>query len=565
MADTLSLVAGTDGIVPNYEPDGVWHIWAMFEIFLGGIGSGKYVPKVRDYVVDTDTQQWFKVTSIDITTLIPVLEEITGAVKTDTLSKYDRLIGPATATPATTFRAYVDKSVIPNTLAIDARLTVSGNLCSFAKIFRESTIACTGTVVIAFYDSNGVLIGQNVPLEKVSADEADLVKVVKVCNTAQDLVDGEVLEVIFYSDTGAPVSITQVIVKETSFIRAADASEKYIKDITLETPFLSESNQQLIQYPINVPKSSFSLYGVVHYSDGTKKRYPVDGSKFQIFGLDNYVSTIVGQKTPLVLKYNLADNEIVYGATVTNEKFITKSYQAITQKADGAYSVKLFGYPVWIDAVNGYRLEWFLLNLDRNVFYRATPYVKFNENTAAFNPINYGANQKVSVSIDLNDVNGIYKKYVHTQTLEIMLLRPADDQSGSNWGVGFESNQNPQYGRDTFALMTFVNANLKYLNISQNETVFEAWLDKVMYRTKPLFDTDYETEAPVPNMFSIIIGSNEFEFHISKWHQDLTIENVALANTDSVFIKFFKRTTETDLILSVAGMNVWEALEMPPL
>ncbi|MCP5940243.1 hypothetical protein NL351_30475, partial [Klebsiella pneumoniae] len=63
---------------------------------------------------------------------------------------------------------------------------------------------------------------------------------------------------------------------------------------------------------------------------------------------------------------------------------MTEKYRTMAVAADGAFTVKLFCYPVWIDEISGYRLEWYLYNLNRSVVYKVTDKVQVTPNTLAF-------------------------------------------------------------------------------------------------------------------------------------------------------------------------------------
>lgn len=550
-------VTGNDGVVPIRNPESRWTTYALQEIYTGQQGAGKYVPKLNDYVVDYETHQWYKVIRLDETTWIAELDAIKTSVPDDEFSEKDRLLGAGSGIETETFRIFIDRSVIPYALTPDARLSFKASMASYIRIFKGDEI--NGKIISMMYDSAGNLLGDKVPLSLAYMPNGQnyTVKSIPTCSTTEELENNEYVTIVAYSDTGGVVSKRQMMVWNTGFIRAADASQKYITGISLETPFLSEADDTIILYPINVPLAGFQLVGVVHYSDGSTAKYPVDGTRFQVFGLEDYVATIVNQELGVVLKYNLTSNEVVYGSTVTNERFITRQFKAVTQNADGVYGVKLFGYPVWIDAVSGYRMEWFLLNLDRNAYYRCTQYVIFNENSPAFNPIQYGVNQRVSVSVNLKNVNGIFKNYIHTQVIDIVLVRPATDHTGTVWTIGYEVDQNPPFGRNNKADLTFINQNLRKVRIDQGETVLDTWLERMFYRTIPLYDAQVEAKAPKPDMFSLLIGNTELQFPISQWNQDLQITQ-SLLNNETLFIKFFKRTTETDLILSVSALPVWQ-------
>lgn len=556
----MSVAGTTDGIAPVYDPDGRWTIWGLHEIFTGTEGNKRYVPKVGDWVINKDTAEYWRVVDVDMSTMIARLDPIDNAVNVRPLDEFDRLLGVGPTWRKDTQRAMIDRSVIPYTLSVDGRCYVNAVDASYAKIFRGSEIDGTSKVISAYYDSAGNLVSENIPLELVEMQNGVNYhrRVPMVCNTTEDIEDNELLYICFYSDRGSLLSKDALIAENTAFVRSTDASKKYVVAITLETPFLSEADPLLIQYPLNVPLEGMNFYGVVHYSDGDELRMPVDGTKFSLFGAENFVSTIPTQKFPIQLKYKLGSNEIAVGAIANgSERFFTADYKAMTMKAEGAYSVKLFGYPVWVNQASGYRLEWYLFNMDRDTYFKATAHVVFNENTPAFDPIAYGINQVVSVSVDLNKVNGIYKNYIHTQLVEIVLVRPGTEHTGSNWTVGFEPGQNPPFGRNNHANMTFINQNLRKVVIHQDEVDLDVWLDRMFYMTKPLYDSYAETRAPKPNMFALVVNGVETEFRIEQWRDELTFSQ-SLADSGTLFVKFFKRTPETDILLGMTGMPVWQ-------
>lgn len=557
---TIINTTGSDGIAPVYEPDSRWTQWALQQIFVPGQqGAGRYIPKVNDYVIDYTTDERWRVTDVDITTGASTLKKITAILDPGDIGDVDILLGAGPTTQDDTMRAYIDRSVIPHTLAVDGVCYVNASMASYCKFFRGANLGTAGEVVSAFYDQTGNLLGQNVPLELVREPEGVnyTQRIPAQCYTAFELEDGELLTVVFYADDGGVVSKRVVLVENTGYIRSTDASQKYITHISLESPFMSKSDPTLLEYPLNVPVRGLNLFGVVHYSDGSTMRMPVDGTKFAIMGINDWSATIIGQKLPLVLKYNLAPGELVYGATAGEGKYVTENYRAVAVKADGAYTVKLFCYPVWVDAQNGYRLEWFLYNLDRNIYYRATPFVKFNENSPAFNPIGYGISQRISVSIKLSDVNGSYNDYLHVQQIDIALLRQGSDHTGTNWTIGYDPGQNPPFGRNNKADYTFINQNLTKVKIDQGETTKAAWLARLLDLTRPLTDPSKEVTPPEPDFFALVIGDTEIEFPIAQWADELVL-NQSVPDSSTLYVKFFKRTVENDLQIAIAGIPVWQ-------
>lgn len=562
MADEILSVVGTDGHTVIQNKLAQWKIWALYEIYMGKEGENRYVPNVKDFVYNTETYEQYKVVAIDPTTLIPTLIPIIVRPDSGEFDGADQLLGVGPGTQSDTYRIYIDDSVVPHVMTVDVRLKVAGTMTSYAKIFIGSEVNGTARVISAYYDQAGNMLGQNVPLELAAGPDQNnhSIKVVRPCYTTEKVKDNEILTAVFYSDEGRVVSKRQLLAENTAFIRSTDASQKYVTDISLKSDFLSTSDPLLLEYPMNVNLEGFNLFGVVHYSNGDKLEMPVDNTKFSLYGLESFVGTQIGQRADLVLNYNLSPGEIAYGDTSTvngTVKFKNKNYKLITVKADNSYTVKLYAYPVWLDEVNGYRLNFFMLDLNRALCRDVTPYVRFNENTPAFRPKDYGINQLLSISINLQDVDGTYKSYIHTQTLEMVLTHPGSDRSGTNWTIAFQPGQNPPFGRTNYAVMTYINQNLKKLKLNSEAPTQAEWLERKYWATKPLFDPAQEATAPLPNMFALMFGTTELQFSIDQWKDELEI-NRLMKDSDTLFIKFFRRVNNTDLVLSVSAMPIYQ-------
>lgn len=556
---TPTSITGVDGVSPVYAPDRIWTIWNINDMYVGGIGNNKFVSNVNDLVFDMATGEQFIVVEVDQTTLI-ARWVLWNKIPSQTVDQVDVLLGPSPGVERDTYIAYIDKSVIPYTLCVDARLKIHATTATKAKIFWENNLTGNQEVVSAFYDQSGNLLGQEVPLELVDMPNGQnfATKALKVCYTTREIADGDYLTVVCYSDDGMVRSKAVVLAENSAFIRNSNTAAKYVMSIALESPFLSESDPTLIEYPLNVPLAGLNLIGVVTYSDGSKIRLPVDQTKFSVYGIQDqgYISTVIGQAFPVVLRYLLSPGEFVYGATVGENKVISRQFNARTIQANGAYTVKLFVYPVWIDALHGYRLTWRLYNLDRNISYDATAYVKMNDNSLGFDPLAYNVRQNLTVSVNLNDINGIFKSYKHVQTVDVTLLTPGTART-TNWTIGYSPSQNPPYGRNNFAATTFVNQNLTTVKVDMGATDVNDWLNRIVAMTQPLTDPQKEATWPAPNFFALVIGGQDVEFPISQWNSQLTV-NQAIPDSSTLFIKFYKKTADNILQISIAGIPVYQ-------
>lgn len=551
---------GVNGEVLIYEPNSPFKIWAYSEVYVGTTTSGVYVPKVGDFVVDTETFTWNKVISIDPTTYIPTFDTINFVPEGSDISEIDVILGQGPGSVYDTHRAYLDTSVRPFDLALEHRNYIHGSMAKYAKIYRGSVANGSDYRVISmYYDTNNNFLGDQIPLELVNMPNGQNYATYSIppCKTSEDMPDGEIITVVIFSDVGHVVSKDKFLIERSSYIRAVNDSIKYVSHIGLESDFISQSDPNLILFPINVPVSSLNLIGVVYYSDGTSVKMPVDNTRFKVFGLETFVSTVVGQEIPLVLTYTLAQNEVAYGTTVGETHHISENYLAKTVQADGQYAVKLFSYPVWQDATNGYKLRWFMYNLDREQVFDVTPYITFNGTSQTYNPTMYGVTQTLSVSLNLQNVSGTFSNYMFTQTIGVSLLKPGTD-TPTNWTIQFENGQNPVYGLNNQVLSTFVNANLSQLDITSGATTQDEWLQNLFYNTKPLFNPSTETKAPAPNMFTVMIGAASMTLPISEWQNTVVFNGLVNIN-DTCYIKFIFRNNGDDTQLSIAGLPIHAA------
>lgn len=555
MANNPYGIVGTDKVAPFYTPNAKYEIFSMDQVYKGGPGEGRYVPKIGDRIDDLPLGLSYRVTSLDLATLICQYIEIKPIASSGEFD--DILLGPGPGTQSDTYRIYLDRSVIPYSLAVDARLSVKGTMCRYARIFRGSDLTNQGNIIAHTYDSQGNIIGDMIALELVANPGNISERTVPVAYTMEDLPDNEIVTVVFYSDVGSVVSKRQLVVENTAFIRQANLGLKYITDISLKCPFLSATDSTTIELPLNVLLPGVNMTGVVHYSDGSTAELPVDGTKFAMLGLEAYTATTPGQKGYLSLRYRPSSNEVLYGGGSGEFTHKSKKFTVVAKQQEGTYSVKLFPYPVWVDAVHGYSLKWFLYNGDRNVTYDVTGLVEFPANTPAWMPTQYGVNQRITVAINLQNVNGTYKNYRHIQTVEIILRGAATERNTTNWTVGFEVGQSPLYGDGIHADLTFINSNLYKLKVDAGFTTQADWLQALYYNTKPIIDTTKETAPPVPTHYRITVGSTEYEFPISQWNSETTV-GAGLVNSGTAFLRFIRRLPDTDLHLAVAGIALWQ-------
>lgn len=546
----VQTIQAPDGYTVTYDPDALWRLWDIDQIYTGVTGQNKHVPKVRDHLINPITDQRYRVTAIDPLTLVPTYEDITNGT-----SNEGELLAAGVGSQPDTYRIYLDSSVTPHKLHVDARLKLHADTAAYAKIFKGTNISASGHVLGMLYDQNGTFLTHNIPLVLVAMDthENHGIKVIPTCYTNEELVDGAMVTAVIYTAEGGEVSRRTLWVNNSSFIPDLAADTRYVSHVTLESPFMSQTDDHVIEYPINVPLQAMNMFGRVHYSDGSSILLPVDGGKFSLLGLERFVGTYPGQHVPLVLRYRLDTTEVAYGQLVSADgKHIAEPYDLVTTEQRGAFTIKLSGYPVWRSDLSEYQIRWFMSDLNRDVMFDVTPYIYFNQSSDVFNPVGYGLVQKLSVRVNLKDVSQALPSFIHTQTQTVVLMSPGT-VAGANWKLAFEPNQEPLFGEALSAQVNMINQNLWRLNIRAGITNFNDWLDRVFYDSKPLYDLRKEQKAPEPTHIAMFIGAARSEVPISMWNQEFTV-SLNLSSQSNLQMEFIRRTDQGDLRLGVVAV-----------
>lgn len=548
MTNTIGIV-GTDGFTPIYQPDGAWRIIGLHELFQGEEGKGKYVGKVNDWVAEGPTGQIFRITDLDPVTLIPTL----GPVNINKGASVEEI----TTASVSNFRLYYDRSISPYTLKADGMMRIYGSSASFARIYRGSLIDET-KIISQRFNNSGEFIGVDIPLELVAFNSHDnyAIKSVPTTNTKVELDDGETAIVAVFDASGKLLSRVFCIVDESTFVDQAFAEQKFITNIYMKSAFINDTNSDQISYPVNLPAQSFNPIGVVQYNDGSKVEYPVDGDKFTLFGMEQFVSTVIGHRVPLVLQYRMSSNESgLASVTVSNEHFIQRGFDLVVTSPNTSYNAKLYVYPVWVDRLTGYHYKVFLMNLDRNIQFDVTHLVSLASNSPSFNPMGFGLTQRLIFAVDLSHVSSIFASFLHVQSVDIVLrASPLDESAQTLWEVASQvPTPTPYYGTNIRAKVDA--ATRKRVSIDNNLATTADFLNAVYKTTNPLFNPMTETAAPQPTHLElhhgnerVIVEVNSFKDAVQFTHQIPEFTNVD--------ITFLRLTSSGYLKLGVASMVV---------
>lgn len=540
-----------------YDPTRGFRVWNIAEIVRSPGEVNKYVPNKNDLVFDP-ANGWFIVIRVEEGTHVAELEKWHLPPEPDVDGDENMLVGIGPGYASESYRAFLDTSVTPHVLAPDARLHFYGSQVASWVCFLGADISeDTGVIISEFYNSSGDFLGPNVPVETIEIPGAvnQTIKSCMVGFTGHQLADGERVTLVAYDDQGGPISQAQLLIINSKAIRQSDRSKKYVSGIQIESPLISPSDPKVIEFPLNVTVESVPMMGVVNYRGGDVNKIGIDGIYMSLFGLEDYIATEVGQEFPLTLSYRLANDEVSYGTLPTAERIVTESYIARTMPVDGAYSCMLFVYPHWVSDVVGYRLEFWLYNLDRQRYYNVTGNVQLGVNSAPFYPKQYGTAQTLTYTVNLNEVDGRFAPYRFVSTFQIALIGPGNNRN-ANWIFNAKPGIADGYGRDLKADLEHLQANAWDLRLANGASVQEDWLRKMYFAAEPLVNPDLEAYAPTPTHFVIHMLHNKYEFNVSQWNQKLRVNN-DLENGELLYIQWIHRTPVQDLQLAMTALPVY--------
>lgn len=487
------------------------------------------IPNVGDLVLDRSSgyMRWLEVVFVDEITLTPMLTEVENKMKRNEFSKENQLLGIGPGYQSETWRLFLDKSVVPHVYAVDSRLHIYGKENMKYKIFLGTdTSKITGKVISMNFNSNGELLSEDLPLEKVifpAEDTVDInynVKHPRKGFTTTNLENGDVVTLVTYTEEGHATSYNTLLVHNTALDRNIETNYRYVISIGLDSPFLDKTEDNTLIFPMNIPRDALALMGVVHYNDGTTVKMPIDGKRLVLHGLDNYVPMKRNQSINLVLTYNLPSDEMALNSSVssTDRRFISRLYFGRTQPVDGSYSVNLYPIPTYVDAVNGWRIRYILYTLDRDVVYDVTPHVRNGATTEPFNPSLYNETQDITVSLDLSKVNTALKKFTHVQSFKINLANEPNTDTKTAWYITYEKDQNPIYGGNIICRgIRDPGLNRWRLDIRAGAKSLEDWLDRLYYRVKPMINDYYEKKPMKPTHFAIHINETKKVYPLKAW------------------------------------------------
>jgi hypothetical protein len=238
------------------------------------------------------------------------------------------------------YRLYIDKhSGSPYPAVVNERLVIPGSNLNHAKLYRgiNPEVNDPAKAISQIYDTTGAVQTNRVPLERLNP--TNMVNKVKLWKTmpfriTENLVDGELVTIVYYNDNGHIVERRSIVVENTSFISRGQNARKTVESIAVQSTDVSAitGNSISIQHDKTIADLNLSLE--VKYSDGsTKTIASVAEADFDIIGVEQVNNQQFRSYVNVVVKYNLAADETAThtgnASTITagNGAFVTRTYK----------------------------------------------------------------------------------------------------------------------------------------------------------------------------------------------------------------------------------------------
>lgn len=542
-----------DAPIVDWDGTRPFQIYSIDEVYDVENKKGKWFPNVNDLIVDYRNSMFQRVTYADKTSLV---------YKTVPWNQINPGGGDAVAGGGgpdinRTIRVLINDRVYPPTLRCDSRLQWAGADNVSYRVFRGYDISENGEVISA-YIVDGKLEGNRIPLELAAINEVDNKTIMSPLpgHAKGSFENYEPCTIVVYGTNDTETSIEYGYIVKTNFVMSQEDDERVIRGIELLSPFLSPSDNLKLDLPINIPLEDIPLTCRVSYNDGFVD-YPVDGTRASLDGLEStgsfdkfYISSLTGQRIDVQLKYRMAPNESYVGDDLFDTTII-KDYVAETLPIDGAYSVKLYVLPQWLDVARGYRLRYFLYNMTRGNFFEATAHVERAINGAIFDPKLYGVKQTLAVTCNLESVSPVYNAHVHVQTFAITLLAPGS-QNSDPYLIEYNPTESV-YGENCNIKFDYDNVKYWAADVRCDAKDKSEWLQRLYRNIHPLYDRRTESEAPDPTHFDIVIGDKVYSRIVNDWLTPFNID-FRVDEGDEVYIRWIKRTPTDDLQLGLTPL-----------
>lgn len=529
----------------NIDQSRRFTIFSMGEVWDGPSGTGDYVPNLNDLIFDPNTDTMYKVTNVNYTTGISQRQQITFK-EMGGANDQDVLIGIGPGAPSEAWRISANVSLSPFQARVDTRMYVNGNDAAYIKVFKDTNWNQASSVISAMYDQNNQYVSDNVPVQGTG-----VFRTISSFYLKENVVNGQPVYLVVYNAAGTAIADYRMLIHVTDFIPNGNIAVKHVTGIELESYFLSQTEADMLEVPVNLPVSSLMLTARVHYSDGSSKQYQVDGSKFSLLNLQPFAAAIPDQRINIRLKYVLGSDESGDDIYENNgERFTTKQYVLKVLPLEEAYSVKLMCFPDWNPSSNVYSMSAFLYSLDREESWDVSSLINFGITGDEFTGVPGSGARTHVVTVDLEDVDPIYTNFRYLQVVPADLLA-AGDSTNTRWEIKNDENSVDLYAVEE---ATVINETTQYkMNFGLGKADLTTWLNDLYLSQGPLYNSVIEIEPLAPTHFRVVFGGQTVQTTINNWNQDIVFPNAVQIDTGRTIIIEFLREDGPDMLVLGAG------------
>lgn len=514
-----------------------------------------YVPNPGDLIRIKDIRNFQLVVTVDYTNLEWTTEPFGQNKDTDD----DRPLGTGSPLKSDRYAVLVDTSRHPYTMVFHDGFIVHGPDAESVRVFRGRDVTERGEVLSGYY-RGGQIVSTTIPLNPITCNGQETASMVPLAGAClAEVQDGEDISIVVYTDDDHVKEVARGFIVKTNVVLASEAPARQIVDVRLKSPWLVDDASTQLSLPVNVPIDDIPMWVEVVYSDGVKKM-AIDGNRINLNGLRSaasfdtyYIASNEGQTLPLTLSYRLERNES-YAGKNQRDGLIFRDYTASTESPQGAYSVKLFVIPTWLDATRGWRLRYFLYNLTRGNVYEATANIEHVNTSAPFDPLLYNINQRLNVRVDISKVNPIYRPHIHPQSFQIALTGPGTDHA-QNYQIRYLHDGKIYKG--VVGEFVYSNVNFTDLKIDGGFSTLGEWLEELYFNTYPLFDRRTEDAPPMPTHYELVIEGKTYLYPIGNWNQKHVID-FRTKSASLCMIKWIRRTSTDTYHLGMSPIQIYQ-------
>lgn len=551
--------------VPVWDPEGLHKRWGLWEIYMGKdkIGEGKkgrFVGNVYDEVWDPIQGSQY-ISELNPTTLIPTLKRIEEPVHGGADSK-DFLLGIGDRWPQQGFFVYVDNEQDIPVVSVDSQ-----------AIFRHPNIAYfrlyaldgnkNEEVISAWYNQNGEYVDNQIPRILIPSEhnpDGYQYYVPEQFWATRRLIAGEEVKLIGFAAAGNQVADASFRVRDGNMVRRGNTPTRRIVSIELVSPYLSPTEENRLRIPVGTNIESIAMMCRVTFESGKTSDLAIDGTKVRVQGLEETVASSPGYLRDIILYYYLGEGEVYVGSDTNDGKAMRKPYTVEVDPSQETYGFKLSVFPSWVNANSGYGLVAFLHDYDHSQVYDVTNMIELSSNSAEWDPKKYGVKQYLRLALDVNKVDPRYSPYRHWETIQVTLMEPALVEAPTHWRVYFEEGQAPAYGDNVIANLTFFSSKDWTADISCGAKSLDEWLDRLYYRTLPLFDPQTDNAPLVPTHFVYSVRGLIVRKPIGEWNELLRVSTGG-AEGEASALHFISSQGGVDLWLGTAALFIHQIIK----